>query len=95
MEKEIKKVCEHCGGTGESMTEIYNAERESMEQHYQKCLCQIEGTEEYNERIDTEIHERAGLVYSGKDMDGEDEWIGTDAQWFKYDELSEKLNKLG
>lgn len=33
------------------------------------------------------LHEQAGLLYNGTDEDGVDEWLGTKAQWKKYEEL--------
>ena len=35
------------------------------------------------------LKEEAGLVLAGKNYDGEDEWIGTKAQWERYEELAE------
>lgn len=44
-------------------------------------------------RRDTFIE--AGLVYSGKNEEGEDEFIGTEAQWHEYETLlDEKLNEF-
>lgn len=37
---------------------------------------------------DKELHEEAGLVYSGLNADGEPEYIGTDAQWKKYNKIA-------
>ena len=33
------------------------------------------------------LHEQARLLYNGTDEDGVDEWLGTKAQWKKYEEL--------
>jgi len=52
-----------------------------MIQRGEKCSCQVEGTPEYDDRIDNELHIEAGLVYAGKDSDGEKEWVGTKKQW--------------
>lgn len=82
-----KSVCAYCGGTGRVVTERYNSEREQMEQEEGDCICQVEGSDEYNERLDCELKEEAGLRYYGKDEDGEDEWIGTYEAWNKYTEL--------
>ena len=42
--------------------------------------------EEWNKR-DWELHEKAGLVFSGYDESGDAEWIGTSEQWRRYEEL--------
>ena len=34
-----------------------------------------------------DLHEKAGLVPAGKDEDGEQEWLGTQEAWDRYDEL--------
>lgn len=39
-----------------------------------------------------DLHIKAGLVYSGMNIDGESEWIGTDKEWQEYEELSEAEN---
>lgn len=36
-------------------------------------------------------YKKAGLVHTGKDNDGDDEWIGTDAQWERAGELWNEL----
>lgn len=36
------------------------------------------------------LHQEAGLVYSGKNFEGEDEWIGTREQWEKYEQLEKQ-----
>jgi len=37
---------------------------------------------------DWKLRELAGLDYAGKDEDGENEWVGTEKSWRKYQELS-------
>lgn len=37
---------------------------------------------------DWKNHEIAGLIYAGKDEEGDNEWVGTRAQWEKYDQLT-------
>jgi len=34
-----------------------------------------------------ELHEEAGLVPAGADEEGNNQWIGTDKQWQRYEEL--------
>jgi len=34
-----------------------------------------------------DLHEEAGLLFQGYDEDGMKEWLGTKAQWKKYEEL--------
>jgi hypothetical protein len=85
--KNGKAVCAYCGGTGETMIEYYSQEREQVIQEYQKCLCQLPGTDEYEERIDCELREQAGLQYTGKNEDGDDEWIADDEANKKYNQL--------
>ena len=36
---------------------------------------------------DEDIHEQAGLIFSGINFEGETEWIGTKLQWEKYERL--------
>lgn len=36
-----------------------------------------------------DLHEVAGLVRAGLDVDGEQEWIGTKKQWNDYERISE------
>ncbi len=43
------------------------------------------------EKKDFRNHERAGLAYSGKNYEGEDEWIGTDKQWTDYENLANEI----
>ena len=38
---------------------------------------------------DFKLHQEAGLVYSGKNYDGETEWIGTKKQWELYEQMKE------
>lgn len=38
-----------------------------------------------------ELHEEAGLLYWGRNDDGEDEWVGSDKAWRKFSELTNKL----
>ncbi len=40
-----------------------------------------------NELHDYQLRKMAGLVYSGKDSDGDNEWIGTEKHWKKYKKL--------
>lgn len=40
------------------------------------------------EMSDFQLHEKAGLTYSGKDYNGYDEWIGSREEWNEYDRLS-------
>ncbi len=42
--------------------------------------------EEYEEAIH-QLHLDAGLVYVGTNADGEKEYVGTDRQWEKYENL--------
>lgn len=44
-----------------------------------------------NENI-LEIAEEAGLIFSGRNADGEPEFIGSDRQWTKYEFLKLKNN---
>ena len=38
-----------------------------------------------------DLHIEAGLVYVGTNFEGEPEYIGTDKQWMKYEELINNL----
>ena len=42
---------------------------------------------------DYDMHEQAGLIYSGIDDDGDDLWMGSSKQFKKYEELLNNLNK--
>lgn len=39
------------------------------------------------EEQDYQFHVEAGLVYAGKNEDGENEWIGDERKWERYEEL--------
>ena len=39
--------------------------------------------------INKELAKQAGLVQQGKDFEGEDEYVGTNKQWEKYQELDD------
>jgi len=49
-----------------------------------------EHQQEIKEDNDYDLHEQAGLVYWGRNDDGEDEWYGPDKAWKKYNELTKK-----
>jgi len=51
-----------------------------------------EHQQEIKEDNDYDLHEQAGLVYWGRNDEGEDEWVGSNAKWNKYSELINKLN---
>jgi len=55
-----------------------------------------ERMEEYGEELAKELenylHTKAGLQFAGYDFEGNEEWIGTDEQWAKYEELDNKEN---
>lgn len=40
-----------------------------------------------NDREPIDLHEQAGLLFQGVDEDGRKEWLGTKAQWARYEEL--------
>lgn len=44
--------------------------------------------ESEREEFDYKLHIDAGLVPSGKNEDGEQEWIGTDEKWNLYGEMA-------
>ena len=45
---------------------------------------------DYYDKEYFKLHERAGLIYNGRNEDGEDEWIGTDNQWDELEKLLEE-----
>lgn len=38
-----------------------------------------------------DLHIKAGLQFAGWDADGDMEWIGTDKEWNKFEELDNEL----
>lgn len=50
----------------------------------------IESKREAWEEEDIKLHEEAGLVLDGRTDDGDYEWIGTDAQWKKFNLLTKE-----
>jgi len=40
--------------------------------------------------MNKELAQQAGLIYSGKDFEGNDDYIGTTAQWSEYTKLEEQ-----
>lgn len=46
--------------------------------------------QEYMEELQKNCYQEAGLVYWGKNRDGEREWIGTQEKWDKAMELWEQ-----
>jgi len=77
--------CPYCCDTGRITIEMPTRDGDNMVQYEQLCECQIEGTAAYDRRIEFENHLAAGLIYSGKDEDGELMWLGTDQNWKKYE----------
>lgn len=43
------------------------------------------------EEFDYKLHLDAGLIFSGKNEDGENEWIGTDEKWSLYEEMTNTI----
>lgn len=76
--------CEICFGKGIVTDEYPNKEMDDMVQRESKCECEVEGTDAFDKRENFELHQRAGLVCVGKNLDGELEWVGTDEQWSEY-----------
>lgn len=37
-----------------------------------------------------ELHEEAGLIFTGRDEDGEPTWLGSDRAWQKFNSLTNK-----
>lgn len=48
--------------------------------------------EDQGEELD--LHEQAGLTFWGHDEDGSEEWIGTNQQWRRFQELENEENNL-
>ena len=42
-----------------------------------------------------DLHKIAGLVYTGKNEEGEKEYLGTEAEWERYEELEKEAEENG
>lgn len=40
--------------------------------------------------IDHNLHELAGLIPAGIDLEGDQQWLGTTKQWKRYESLADK-----
>jgi hypothetical protein len=54
----------------------------------------MENNNEYYEAMKERAYTEAGLVFSGKNEDGENEWIGTQKRWDLATELLDKYLEL-
>ena len=52
-------------------------------------MCSLKQNDIYEESI-KELAEEVGLIYSGRNFDGEPEFIGTTKAWDKFTKLSNK-----
>jgi len=48
--------------------------------------------EELAKELENDLHTKAGLQFAGYDFEGDKEWIGTDEQWAKFEELDNQEN---
>lgn len=49
-----------------------------------------------NQTQDFKLRQLAGLTYAGKDDEGDNEWIGSEKQWKKYEKLvEEEISNIG
>ena len=58
-----------------------------------RCLDCKEGCVADTPEPKEDLHETAGLTYSGKNFEGDSEWIGTQQAWERYDQLSKTQEK--
>lgn len=52
------------------------------------------GTKAKQNMIDKEIGEKAGLIYTGKNEEGENEFTGTETEWSEAEKLQEAKEEV-